>query len=164
MDKQTEFVLRTVEEREIRLVRLWFADVLGFLKSVAVAPAELESAFEEGVGIDGSSIEGFARVHEADMLVRPDPATFQVLPWGIDTAPSARLFCDVLLPDGSASFADPRFALKRALAKASGEGLHVLHAPGDRVLPVRGDAGSRAIATPDRLRRLLRPDAARHRA
>ena len=117
-----EFVLRTVEEREIRLVRLWFADVLGFLKSVAVAPAELESAFEEGVGIDGSSIEGFARVHEADMLVRPDPATFQVLPWGIETAPSARLFCDVLLPDGSASFADPRFALKRALAKAAEKG------------------------------------------
>ena len=122
MDKQTEFVLRTVEEREIRLVRLWFADVLGFLKSVAVAPAELESAFEEGVGIDGSSIEGFARVHEADMLVRPDPATFQVLPWGIETAPSARLFCDVLLPDGSPSFADPRFALKRTLARAAEKG------------------------------------------
>ena len=81
MDKQQEFVLRTLEERDIRFVRLWFTDVLGFLKSVAVAPAELEGAFAEGIGFDGSAIEGFARVYEADMLAKPDPSTFQVLPW-----------------------------------------------------------------------------------
>jgi len=81
MDRQQEFVLRTIEERDIRFVRLWFTDVLGSLKSVAVAPAELEGAFAEGIGFDGSAIEGLARVYEADMLVRPDPSTFAVLPW-----------------------------------------------------------------------------------
>src|SRR5574340_1075105 len=81
MDRQEEFVLRTLEERDIRFVRLWFTDVLGFLKSVAVAPAELEGAFAEGIGFDGSAVEGFARVTEADMLARPDPSTFQILPW-----------------------------------------------------------------------------------
>lgn len=72
MDKQQEFVLRTLEERDIRFVRLWFTDVLGFLKSVAVAPAELEQAFDEGIGFDGSAIEGFARVYESDMIAKPD--------------------------------------------------------------------------------------------
>jgi glutamine synthetase len=81
MDRQQEFVLRTIEERDIRFVRLWFTDVLGTLKSVAIAPAELEGAFAEGIGFDGSVIEGFARVFESDMLAKPDPATFQVLPW-----------------------------------------------------------------------------------
>src|SRR5690606_37866967 len=76
-----EFVLRTLEERDIRFVRLWFTDVLGTLKSVSVAPAELEAAFAEGIGFDGSSIEGFARVHESDMIAMPDPATFPVFPY-----------------------------------------------------------------------------------
>src|SRR3569833_4646591 len=81
LDRQQEFVLRTLEERDIRFIRLWFTDVLGFLKSVAVAPAALEQAFAEGIGFAGSAIEGFARLHEADMLAKPDPSTFQVLPW-----------------------------------------------------------------------------------
>ena len=81
MDKQTDFVLRTLEERDVRFVRLWFTDVLGFLKSVAIAPAELEGALSEGIGFDGSAIQGFARVYESDMLAHPDPSTFQVLPW-----------------------------------------------------------------------------------
>jgi glutamine synthetase len=119
MGKQEEFVLRTLEERDIRFVRLWFTDVLGFLKSVAVAPAELEGAFAEGIGFDGSAIEGFARVYEADMLARPDPATFQVLPWRSESAGAARIFCDILMPDGSPSYADPRWVLKRALSKAA---------------------------------------------
>ncbi|MQA04479.1 MAG: glutamine synthetase [Streptosporangiales bacterium] len=118
MDKQTEFVLRTVEERDIRFVRLWFTDVLGFLKSVAVAPAELESAFEEGIGFDGSAIEGFARVYESDMLAKPDPTTFQILPWRTDAPGAARIFCDILMPDGSPSHADPRHVLRRALKRA----------------------------------------------
>ena len=80
MDRQQEFVLRTLEERDIRFVRLWFTDVSGYLKAVAVAPAEIEAAFAEGIGFDGSAIEGFARVYESDMLAKPDPATFQVLP------------------------------------------------------------------------------------
>ena len=119
LDKQQEFVLRTLEERDIRFVRLWFTDVLGFLKSVAVAPAELEGAFAEGIGFDGSAIEGFARVYESDMLVKPDPATFQVIPWRSESPGVARMFCDILMPDGTPSYADPRFVLKRALARAA---------------------------------------------
>jgi glutamine synthetase len=119
MDKQQEFVLRALEERDVRFVRLWFTDVLGFLKSVAVAPAELEGAFAEGIGFDGSAIEGFARVYEADMLAKPDPSTFQILPWRGETQGTARMFCDILMPDGSPSYADPRYVLKRTLAKAA---------------------------------------------
>ncbi|TDD44307.1 glutamine synthetase [Kribbella antibiotica] len=119
MDKQQEFVLRALEERDVRFVRLWFTDVLGFLKSVAVAPAELEGAFAEGIGFDGSAIEGFARVTEADMLAKPDPSTFQILPWRGETMGTARMFCDINMPDGSASFADPRHVLKRTLSKAA---------------------------------------------
>jgi glutamine synthetase len=119
VDKQQEFVLRTLEERDIRFVRLWFTDVLGFLKSVAVAPAELEGAFAEGLGFDGSAIEGFARVYESDMLAKPDPATFQVLPWRAEAPGTARMFCDILLPDGTPSYADPRWVLRRALGRAS---------------------------------------------
>ncbi|NYI71975.1 glutamine synthetase [Naumannella cuiyingiana] len=119
MDKQTEFVLRAIEERDIRFVRLWFTDVLGFLKSVAIAPAELEGAFAEGIGFDGSAIEGLARVHESDMVAHPDPTTFQVLPWRGAEAGTARMFCDIKLPDGSPSYADPRFVLKRAMRKAA---------------------------------------------
>ncbi|HEX2705129.1 MAG TPA: type I glutamate--ammonia ligase [Candidatus Lustribacter sp.] len=119
MDRQQEFVLRTIEERDIRFVRLWFTDVLGTLKSVAVAPAELEGAFAEGIGFDGSAIEGLSRVYEADMLVKPDPSTFQILPWRGENPGTARMFCDLLLPDGSPSVADPRHVLQRALTKAS---------------------------------------------
>ncbi|MSW38029.1 MAG: type I glutamate--ammonia ligase [Actinobacteria bacterium] len=119
MDKQTEFVLRTMEERDIRFIRLWFTDVLGTLKSVAIAPAELEGAFAEGIGFDGSAIEGFARVYESDMLAKPDPETFAVLPWRGEQNGAARMFCDIMMPDGSASFADSRNVLKRALTKAA---------------------------------------------
>jgi glutamine synthetase len=122
VDRQEEFVLRTLEERDIRFVRLWFTDVLGYLKSVAVAPAELEGAFAEGIGFDGSAIEGFARVYEADMIAKPDPSTFQVMPLRADAAGVGRMFCDILLPDGSPSYADPRHVLKRALARASALG------------------------------------------
>ncbi|MBC7552121.1 MAG: glutamine synthetase, partial [Cellulomonas sp.] len=122
MDRQQEFVLRTVEERDIRFIRLWFTDVLGILKSVAIAPAELESAFSEGIGFDGSSIEGLTRVYEADMIAKPDPTTFQILPWRGERQGTARMFCDILTPDGEPSLADSRNVLKRALAKASDQG------------------------------------------
>ena len=122
MDRQQEFVLRSIEERDIRFVRLWFTDVLGTLKSVAVAPAELEGAFAEGIGFDGSAIEGFARIYEADMLAKPDPSTFQVLPWRGENPGTARMFCDLLTPDGQPSFADSRHVLRRALAAAADQG------------------------------------------
>ncbi len=121
-DKQQEFVLRTIEERNIRFVRLWFTDVLGFLKSVAIAPAELENAFDEGIGFDGSAIEGFARVTESDMLAKPDPTTFSVLPWRTESPGAARMFCDITMPDGQPSPADPRNVLRRILDKAASMG------------------------------------------
>ncbi|WP_017936360.1 glutamine synthetase family protein [Nocardioides sp. Iso805N] len=124
MGKQEDFVLRALEERDVRFVRLWFTDVLGFLKSVAIAPAELEGAFAEGIGFDGSAIEGFARVTESDMLALPDPSTFQLLPWRVDQGPAtARMFCDIVMPDGSPSYADPRYVLKRTLSRAAEKGL-----------------------------------------
>ncbi|MGA4508231.1 glutamine synthetase family protein [Propionibacteriaceae bacterium G1746] len=111
-----------MEERDVRFVRLWFTDVQGFLKSVAIAPAEVEGAFAEGVGFDGSAIEGYARVYESDMVARPDASTFQLLPWRQQKRGTARMFCDITLPDGSPSFADPRGVLKRALGKAADMG------------------------------------------
>ncbi|GAA1908043.1 glutamine synthetase family protein [Lapillicoccus jejuensis] len=153
MDRQEEFVLRTIEERDIRFVRLWFTDVLGTLKSVAVAPAELEGAFSEGIGFDGSVIEGLSRVYEADMLAKPDPSTFQVLPWRGENPGTARMFCDLLMPDGSPAPADPRHVLQRALTKAGEMGftfythpeiefflLRHPHVPGAQPVPV-DDAG-----------------------
>lgn len=119
ISKQQEFVLRTIEERDIRFIRLWFTDILGTLKSVAIAPAELENAFEEGIGFDGSAIQGFARESESDMLAKPDPATFTILPWRAEAQGAARIFCDITLPSGEASPADPRNVLRRTLDKAA---------------------------------------------
>ena len=117
-EARISFVLRTVEERGIHFIRLWFVDVLGMLKSMAFPAAELPQAFLEGVGFDGSSIDGFARVQEADMLLRPDPETFQILPWRPETL-VARMFCDVLTPEGTSFPGDPRQVLKRNLSRAS---------------------------------------------
>jgi glutamine synthetase len=129
MDKQQEFVLRTVEDRDIRFIRLWFTDVLGILKAFAITPAELEDAFERGREFDGTAIEGYARVTEADMVARPDPSTFQMLP-GPNHGIVARMFCDVLTPDGDVAFdADPRWVLKRTLERASSQGFSVYVRP-----------------------------------
>ena len=157
--KQEEFVLRTLEERNTRFVRLWFTDVLGFLKSVAIAPAELENAFEEGIGFDGSAIEGFARVSEADMLAKPDPSTFAILPWRTEAPGAARMFCDILMPDGSPSLADPRHVLRRTLNRAASMGytcythpeiefflFKELPEPGKRPVPI--DSGGYFDQTP----------------
>ena len=141
MGKQEEFVLRALEERDVRFVRLWFTDVLGSLKSVAIAPAELEGAFGEGIGFDGSAIEGFARVHEADMLAKPDPSTFQILPWRGETPATARMFCDILMPDGSSSYADPRHVLKRALGKAADAGFTFYTHPEIEFFLLKGKPG-----------------------
>ena len=123
MDTQAETVFRLIEEHQVRFILLWFTDVLGNLKSVAIGPGEVEVALAEGVGFDGSAIEGFARVFEADMVAHPDPATFQVLPWMTESGlVTARMFCDVRLRDGSPSFADPRYVLKRAVDKAADAG------------------------------------------
>ncbi len=112
-------VLRVVRDQDIKFVRFWFTDVLGILKSFAVTPSELESAFEEGMGFDGSSIEGFTRIQESDMVAMPDPSTFNVLPWRRSSGGTARMFCDIQRPDGTPFPGDPRHILRRTLKKAS---------------------------------------------
>lgn len=131
MNSQQEFVLSTIDERDIKFVRLWFTDIVGQLKSVVVAPAELESAFEEGIGFDGSAIEGYARISEADTIARPDPSTFQILPKEVETSrlQAARMFCDVTMPDGQPSFSDPRQVLRRQVQLAADEGFICMVSP-----------------------------------
>ena len=120
MDQQQniDFVLRTVEERDIRFVRLWFTDVLGRLKSFAISPEDLDVAFEEGIGFDGSSIEGFTAQDEADMLAFPDPSTFQVLPWRPSHDGVARVFCNICTPDRTPFPGDPRECLRAMFTRA----------------------------------------------
>ena len=120
--KDKEYVMRMAKEHGVRFVRLWFTDILGFLKSFAITVGELEEAMEQGMGFDGSSIEGFARIDESDMIAKPDPATFVILPWRPEEAPVARMFCDVLTPDGKPYVGCPRNALKRAVARAAAHG------------------------------------------
>jgi glutamine synthetase len=117
-----EDVFRIVRDKEISFIQIWFTDILGVLKSFSIRPSELEEAMTEGMGFDGSSIEGFSRIEESDMIAKPDPITFQVLPWRPDEKPVARMFCDILTPDGSPYPGDPRYALKRMLAKAAEKG------------------------------------------
>jgi glutamine synthetase len=122
MERQQDYVLRSVEERGIRFIRLWFTDVLGQLKSINIVPGELEDALEEGMTFDGSAIDGFSRVQESDMLLRPDPSTFELLPWRGEDAPVARMFCDVTNFDGSPFEGDPRNVLRRNLDRARERG------------------------------------------
>src|SRR2546422_4486103 len=128
LSNEQNYVLKTVEEREIRFVRLWFTDVLGFLKSFTITSQELEGAFAEGMGFDGSSIEGFSRIQESDMVAVPDASTFQMIPWKTEQ-PVARMFCDVFEPDGSPFGADPRGVLKRQLQRASDLGFTLYVGP-----------------------------------
>ena len=117
-----EDVFQTVKDKQISFIQIWFTDILGVLKSFAIRPSELEEAMTEGMGFDGSSIEGFSRIEESDMIAKPDPTTFQILPWRPDDQPVARMFCDILQPDGSPYPGDPRYVLKRMLANAAEKG------------------------------------------
>lgn len=119
LTKDVEYVLKTVKERDIRFIRLWFTDVLGFLKSFAITPAELEGALTEGMGFDGSSIEGFTRIEESDMIAKPDPGTFAIIPWRPESHGVARMICDIYNPDGTPFDGDPRYVLKRNLKRAA---------------------------------------------
>ena len=114
-----EYVLRTVRDNDVRFVRLWFTDILGNLKGFAVNVAELENALVRGMGFDGSSIEGFTRIDESDMVAMPDPSTFRILPWRPRQNAVGRMFCDILTPDGQVFQGDPRYVLKRNLERAS---------------------------------------------
>jgi len=114
------YVLSQAKEQNVKFIRMWFTDILGFLKSFAITIGELERALEQGMGFDGSSIEGFVRIDESDMLAMPDPSTFQLLPWRPrEHAAVARMFCDIVRPGGEPFEGDPRFVLKRNLARAA---------------------------------------------
>ena len=128
-EQQRDYVLRTVEERGVRLVRLWFTDILGNLKSFAISPAELENALIDGMTFDGSSIEGFSRVQEADVLAIPDPNTFEVLPWADPKGTEARVFCNIHNLDATPFDGDPRQVLRRNLDAAVAKGFSFYVAP-----------------------------------
>jgi len=115
----TEYVLQTARDHDVKFIRLWFTDILGSLKSMAITIEGLEDALKEGVGFDGSSIEGFARIDESDMIAMPDPSTFAILPWRPSERRVARLFCDVLTTDGKPFEGDPRNILRRNVKRAA---------------------------------------------
>ncbi len=129
MQQQLDYVLRTVEERGVRFVRMWFTDVLGSLKSFAITPAELETALEEGLTFDGSAIQGYSRVQESDMLAVPDANTFEIVPWRGEDAPVARMFCDIQHLSEEPFEGDPRYVLKRNLERARDKGFTFYAAP-----------------------------------
>src|SRR6476659_8533081 len=115
-------VLKRVDDDGVEFIRFWFTDILGQLKSFAVGKEELEGALEDGMGFDGSSITGFNRIEESDMIAMPDPSTFAVLPWRPQEKAVARMFCDVLVPGGEPYEGDPRYVMRRALKRAADMG------------------------------------------
>ena len=115
-------VMKKIEDNDIKFIKLWFTDILGFLKSFSVPKEEIEKAFEEGIGFDGSSIEGFVRIDESDMVAIPDPNTFAILPWRPTEKGVARVFCDIVTPDGKPFEGDPRHVLRKNLEKAREKG------------------------------------------
>jgi len=115
-------VMNVVVDRKVSFIQFWFTDVLGVLKSFAVTPSELDEGLTEGMGFDGSSIEGFARIQESDMIAKPDPTTFALVPWRGQDRPVARMLCDILNPDGTPYEGDPRWVLKRLLKKIDDQG------------------------------------------
>jgi glutamine synthetase len=141
--KDVEWVLRTVKEQKVRFIRLWFTDVLGFLKSFEITPEELEGALTEGMGFDGSSIEGYARIEESDMMAKPDPSTFAILPFPNEGEKPliARMFCDILEPDGSSYHGDPRWVLKENLRKAQELGFTFFVGPELEYFYFKDDSG-----------------------
>ena len=117
-----EKVLKEAKEKGVEFIRLWFTDILGRLKSFAITSDELEGALDEGMGFDGSSITGYQDIQESDMVAMPDPSTFAILPWRPQEKAVARMFCDILNPDGSSYEGDPRYILRRAVKAAADKG------------------------------------------
>ncbi|MDD5621778.1 MAG: glutamine synthetase family protein [Actinomycetota bacterium] len=139
--KMKEFVLKKVHDNNVKFIRLWFTDVQGILKSFSITKEELEGALEEGMGFDGSSIEGFSRIEESDVIALPDPNTFQMLPWSPEENGVARMFCDVLNPDGSHFEGDPRWILKKELKKISESGYTYYVGPELEYFYLKSDKG-----------------------
>ena len=117
--ESASYVISACRENDVKFIRLWFTDIVGSLKSFAITVEELEKAFDGGMGFDGSSIEGFARIDESDMLAVPDPSTFQLVPWRPKEQGVARMFCDIVMPDGTPFEGDPRYVLRRQLKRAA---------------------------------------------
>jgi glutamine synthetase len=143
--KNNKDVMKIVRDRNVSFIQIWFTDVLGMLKSFAITPSELEGALTEGMGFDGSSIEGFARIEESDMVAKPDPTTFQFVPWRPKDRPVARMFCDILQPDGTPYEGDPRYALKRILRKAAEWGYTYYVGPELEFFYFKDDEGTQII-------------------
>ncbi|MDP2839185.1 MAG: glutamine synthetase family protein, partial [Syntrophales bacterium] len=120
--KTKKDVLKVVKEKNVSFIQFWFTDVLGVQKIFSITPDELEEGLEEGMGFDGSSIAGFCRIEESDMIAMPDPSTFQVIPWRPSDRPVARMICDIQNPDGTPFEGDPRYVLKRTLKKINDQG------------------------------------------
>jgi glutamine synthetase len=122
-------VMKFIEENDIGIIYLWFTDILGVLKSFGITPRQAEEALDEGLGFDGSSVEGFARIYESDLLAMPDLSTFQVLPWQVDGQRAARMICDIHNPDGTPYPGDPRYILRRTCEQAADEGFRMYVGP-----------------------------------
>ena len=144
-DEAKEFVLRTALENDVKFIRLWFCDILGALKGFAITVEELEDALEQGVAFDGSSIEGFVRIDESDMVARPDPTTFRILSWRPRQNSVARMFCDIHKPTGDPFEGDPRFVLKRNVRKASDLGFTFYVGPEFEYFYLTGTEDPKAI-------------------
>jgi glutamine synthetase len=142
-EESKEYILKTAKEHDVKFIRLWFTDILGILKSFAITIEELEGALEEGMGFDGSSIEGFARIDESDMVALPDPDTFQLVPWRPkEHRAVARMFCDVLRPGGEPFEGDPRYILKKNLKRAADMGYTFYVGPELEYFYFRDSAGT----------------------
>ncbi|MFW5989127.1 MAG: type I glutamate--ammonia ligase [Desulfosudaceae bacterium] len=142
----TDDVKKIVKDKDISFIQFWFTDVLGTLKSFAITPDELDEGIEEGMGFDGSSIEGFARIEESDMIAKPDPTTFQMVPWrGQGERPVARMFCDILQPDGTPYEGDPRYVLKRLLKKVADRGYTFFLGPELEYFYFKDNAGTEIL-------------------
>jgi glutamine synthetase len=144
--KDKQYVLEMVKKHDVKFIRLWFTDILGFLKSFAITVEELETAMEEGMGFDGSSIEGFARIDESDMMALPDPSTFQLLPWRPREHSSvARMFCDIVEPEGIPYKGDPRLVLKNMVKKAAEQGYTFYVGPELEYFYFKDDKGTETL-------------------
>ncbi len=145
--KTKDEVFEAIDKYNVRFVRIWFTDILGVPKSFAINTNELEGAFSEGMGFDGSSIEGFARIHESDMVAKPDPTTFQLIPWRQQENAVARMFCDILNPDGSPYEGDPRNVLKKNLERLKDKGYKFLVGPELEFFYFKNECGTEILDT-----------------
>ncbi|MCA9829650.1 MAG: glutamine synthetase [Dehalococcoidia bacterium] len=144
-DDSKNYVISACRENDVKFIRLWFTDIVGSLKSFAITVEELEKALDGGMGFDGSSIEGFARIDESDMLAVPDPSTFQLVPWRPREQGVARMFCDIYLPDGKPFEGDPRYVLKRQLKRAADLGFTFYVSPELEYFYFRSSAGTEPL-------------------